>query len=368
MILRRCVATLAAVAGCAFGVAVPAAAATAAPGTAQAIPAGLDPTATSWVSPRSGIVLAYTALSAGAKPYLFLTGNAGRTWRSLPAPPVPFPADNTLPIATWADGVIAVTDGAHVVATGDGARHWSAVRLAGASHVSGITLAITDWRMVALVQTQSSGTGSETVYSGPVRADVLHPVRGLTVTGSIVYGDITTAGVLQVDLGDNFTAERYWYSRDGVHFVSAPLPCPDTTRALLGGERAGRVIALCSGTPSSVGPGEDQKQVWIATRLGGTFRPSGPVFVSPNEEGFAAATAQDMAVATIFTVSATFNAGQTWTDEIAEPNGAFWTSLSFQSATTGVVVGTTVNNALQSVGYVFRTTDAGHTWHALSLP
>jgi hypothetical protein len=368
VVLKRCVATLAAVAGCALGLAVPAAAATAATGTAQSIPAGLVPTATSWVSPRSGIVLAYTALSAGAEPYLFLTGNAGRTWRSLPAPPVPFPADNNLPIATWADGVIAVTDGTRVVATGDDGRHWSAVRLAGASHVSDITLAITDWRMVALVQTQSGGTGSETVYSGPVRAGVLHPVRGLTVTGSIVYGDITTAGVLQVDLGDNFTAQRYWYSRDGVHFLSAPLSCPDTTRALLGGERAGRVIALCSGTPSSVGPGEDQKQVWIASRLGGTFRPSGPVFVSPNEEGFAAATAQDMAVATIFTVSATFNAGHTWTDEIAEPNGAFWTSLSFQSVTTGVVVGTTVNNALQSVGYVFRTTDAGHTWHALSLP
>jgi photosystem II stability/assembly factor-like uncharacterized protein len=115
-------------------------------------------------------------------------------------------------------------------------------------------------------------------------------------------------------------------------------------------------------------PGTNDKQVWIAARLGGTFRPSGPVFVSPNEQRFAAASAQHMTVTTTFTLSVTFNAGRTWTDKITEPYGAFWTDLSFQSATTGVAVGTTVNNALKSVGSVFRTTDAGHTWHALSLP
>jgi hypothetical protein len=368
MMLKRCVATLAAMAGCAFGVAVPAAAAAPAPGTTQAIPRGLVPTSTSWTSPQSGIVLAYPSLGAGARPYLFVTGNGGRTWRSLPAPPVPFPADNNEPVATWADGAIAVTDGTHIVVTRDSGRRWSAVRLAGASGAFTGKLVIASGRLFALVQTQSGGTGAATVYSGLVQSGVLRPVRGLTVRGSIAYGDISTTGVLQVDLGVNYTAERYWYSRDGVHFVSAALPCPAATRALLGGERAGRVTALCNGTPSDVGPGENDKQVWIAPRLGGTFRPSGPVFVSANEQGFAAASAQDMTVATAFTLSVTFNAGHTWADKITEPNGAFWTDLSFQNAATGVAVATTVNNALQSVGYVYRTTDAGHTWHVLSLP
>jgi hypothetical protein len=281
---------------------------------------------------------------------------------------VPFPVDNNEPVATWADGVIAVTDGRHITVTRDNGRRWSAVRLAGASGVSYIRLAITSRRMYALVQTLNGSTEAETVYSGLVQSGVLGPVRGLTVRGSTVYGDISTIGVLQVDLGVNYTAERYWYSRDGVHFVSAALPCPAATRALLGGERAGRVTALCNGTPSDVGRGENDKQVWIAARLGGTFRPSGPVFVSANEQGFAAASAQDMTVATTRALSVTFNAGHTWADKITEPYGAFWTDLSFQSAATGVAVATTVNNAVQSVGYVYRTTDAGHTWHVLSLP
>jgi hypothetical protein len=368
MMLKRCVAALAAMAGCAFGVAAPAAAAAPTLNTTQAIPRGLVPTSTSWTSPQSGIVLAYTSLGAGARPYLFVTGNGGRTWRSLPAPPVPFPVVVNEPVATWADGVIAVTDGAHITVTRDSGRHWSAVRLAGASGAFINKLVIANGRMFALVQTQSGGTGSETVYSGLVQSRVLCPVRGLTVKGSTAYGDISTTGVLQVDLGVNYVAQRYWYSRDGVHFVSAPLPCPATTLALLGGERAGRVIALCNGDPSDPAPSMNRKQVWIAARLGGSFRPSGPVFVSPNEERFAAASAQDMTVATIFTLSVTFNAGHTWADKITEPTGASWTDLSFQSATTGVAVATTVNNVGQLVGYVYRTTDAGHTWHVLSLP
>jgi photosystem II stability/assembly factor-like uncharacterized protein len=368
MMLKRCVATLAAMAGCAFGVAAPAAAAAPAPGTTQAIPRGLVPTSTSWTSPQSGIVLAYTSLNAGARPYLFLTGNGGRTWRPLPAPPVPFPVVVNEPVATWAGGVIAVTDGTHIVVTRDSGGHWSAVRLAGASGAFIDKLVIANGRVFALAQKQSGGTGSETVYSGPAQSGVLGPVRGLTVRGSIVYGDITATGVLQVDLGADFAAQRYWYSRDGVHFVSAPRACPATTTALLGGERAGQVIALCNGDASDPGPGVNRKQVWIAARLGGGFRPSGPVFISANEQRFAAASAQDMTVATTFTLSVTFNAGRTWADAITEPPGAFWTDLSFQSATTGVAVATTVNNAGQLVGFVYRTTDAGHTWHTLSLP
>jgi hypothetical protein len=368
MMLRRGIATLTAIAGCALGVAAPAAAA---PPGAAAVPEiahGLLPTSTSWPTPLSGIVLGYPSRTTGAKPSLIVTGNGGRTWRSLPPPPVRFPADNSLPDATWADGIIAVTDGTHIVATRDAGRHWSAERLAGASGKFSVDrLTIAHGRVFALVTTVGNSTGSSVVYSGQAQAGVLRPVRGLSITGSLTYGDITTAGTLQVDLGANFAAERYWYSRDGVHFTAAPLPCPVKRFTLLGGVHAGRVSALCSGSPSDVGPGQNDKQVWTAAHLGGTFRRSGPVFVSPNEQDFAASS-QAMAVATIFTLAVTFNAGQTWTVKLTKPNGAFWTDLSFQSATTGVVVSSTVNNALKQVANVYRTTDGGRTWHPLSLP
>jgi hypothetical protein len=329
---------------------------------------GLLPVSTSWLTPLSGIVLGYPSRTAGAKPSLIVTGNGGRTWRSLPPPPVRFPADNNQPDATWADGIIAVTDGTHVVATRDAGQHWSVVRLAGASgHFLVAHLAITHRRVFAVVTTATTSTESAMVYSGRPQGGVLRPVRGLSITGSLTYGDITTAGTLQVDLGADFAAERYWYSGDGVHFTAAPLPCPATTVALLGGVHAGRVSALCSGPPSDIGPGQNDKQVWTAAHLGGTFRRSGPVFDSPNEQDFAASS-QAMAVATTFTLAVTVNAGQTWTVKLTKPNGAFWTDLSFPSATTGVVVSSTVNNALKQVASVYRTTDAGRTWRPLSLP
>jgi photosystem II stability/assembly factor-like uncharacterized protein len=53
---------------------------------------------------------------------------------------------------------------------------------------------------------------------------------------------------------------------------------------------------------------------------------------------------------------------------LTQPNGASWRDLSFPSGTTGVVVCATTNNALEQVNTVYRTTNAGRTWHPLSLP
>ena len=56
------------------------------------------------------------------------------------------------------------------------------------------------------------------------------------------------------------------------------------------------------------------------------------------------------------------------TAALTRPNGAVWSDLSFPSATTGVVVRATTNNANKQIATVYRTTDAGRTWHPLSLP
>jgi photosystem II stability/assembly factor-like uncharacterized protein len=94
----------------------------------------------------------------------------------------------------------------------------------------------------------------------------------------------------------------------------------------------------------------------------------GPVFVSPNAQGFAAASDRDMTVASAFYLSVTFDAGRTWTTKLPPANGAFWTDLAFASPTTGAVVVNTVDDSGNLVGTVYRTTNAGRTWHALSLP
>jgi hypothetical protein len=356
MMLKRSAAVLAAAAACWI------------PGTAMAsasspVPASLLPMATSWQSPGSGIVLAYPSRTAGAKPSLLVTGNAGKTWRSLPAPPVTYPADNDQPDAVWSGATIAVTDGSHIEVTGDNGKRWSAERVPGGYDVD--EFVITHGLLFALL---STSTGTRTaVYSGPLGGGTLRAVSGLSVSGSFTYGDITAVGTLQVDLGADYATEHYWYSSTGVRFVSASLPCAVSGGVLLGGVRDGRVIALCNIGPSEVGPGETENQVWIATKLGGTFHASGPLNESPNDQGFAAASASDMTVATTFDLAVTRDAGRTWTAEIPQNNGAFWSDLSFSTATTGTVVCSTVNDKSDIVATVYRTTNAGRTWTALKL-
>jgi photosystem II stability/assembly factor-like uncharacterized protein len=92
------------------------------------------------------------------------------------------------------------------------------------------------------------------------------------------------------------------------------------------------------------------------------------VFVSPNEQRFAAASARDMTIATAGDLGVTFDAGRTWTSELPQANGASWSDLAFPAAATGVVVCDTVNDSGAQIGTVYRTADAGHTWHALPLP
>jgi hypothetical protein len=136
---------------------------------------------------------------------------------------------------------------------------------------------------------------------------------------------------------------------------------------MLGGVRDGHAVALCNAGPSAIGLGETQNQVRIATRLGGAFRSSGPVTDSPNDLGFAAASASDLTVATAFDLSVTRDAGRTWSAQIPQNNGAFWSDLSFTTATTGTVVCSTVNNKGDLVFTVYRTTNGGRGWQALRL-
>jgi hypothetical protein len=160
MMMKRHIATLTTIVGCAIGLAAPAVAATTAPtATAKAtasttIPKGLRPMSTSWLTPQRGIVLGYLKRATGAKPYLITTSNGGGSWQSLSAPPMTYPADNDQPDVTWQDGVISATDGTHVYVTTDEGRHWSAERLAGLSGSSYVDdVAIAHGRVFVLVTT-----------------------------------------------------------------------------------------------------------------------------------------------------------------------------------------------------------------------
>ncbi|HEV2376915.1 MAG TPA: hypothetical protein VGS19_32665 [Streptosporangiaceae bacterium] len=366
---RRGLVTSAAVAGCVLALAVPALAATPA---STPVPRGYVVMSASWPTPKSGLVLFGKGYDAGGTPYLFQTTNSGLTWHRLAIPTV------------MADGSVYAGDGVIVAAkwnltrlavTRDQGRHWSMLQLRGIP--AGTTamanrITIADKHIYALVQLHTrAGPGPTVVYSGTVSCDVLHPVPGQSIPGTagLPYGDITARGTtVQTVLGNMTTTEHYWYSRDGVHFTSAPKPCPVTKRAFPVRTFGAMVVALCADPPATVGPGITDMRVWAAPRLGGVFRVAGPSHNLSDEQDFTAVSGHDMTMTDVFQLLGTSDGATTWKPEESEPAGASWSGLAFPTATTGFVVADTVNTSLHNVGILFRTTDGGRTWKPVPLP
>ncbi len=367
MVTRRALwvsAVLAMTAGVGAAVAVPTAA-RAAVKPAGAFPGGLMVTGTSWATAQRGVALAYPSRNPGARAYLVATGNGGRTWTAVTAPPLPFPVDNDTPDVAWTGTTVAATDGTHVEVSAGLGKPWSAEKVTGVSgnfFISDLTVAGDS--VFGAVQ----AIKATAVYSGTLTSGTFTQVKGLWA-GPDSVGDINaTGGAVQVDLGNEQTAQKYWYSANGGQsFTGAPAPCSATQQALLGGIRAGEVTALCGAGESAIGPGETQAQPATAAKLGGAFHPAGAPAVIPNLQDFAAATPEQMTVAGNSGLGYTPDAGKTWQDALTEPNGASSTDLQFVNATTGFVTSSTVSNKGKLIAGVYRTTDGGKSWAVLTL-
>jgi hypothetical protein len=330
-----------------------------------AVPRILLPMSASWTSAQRGIVLGYPSRTAGARPSLLETGNGGRTWATLTPPPVTYPADNDQPGAVLSRDVIAVTDGTHIEVSADNGKRWAADKLCGVSGSFSVArLTVSYGRVFALVTRPTSAA----VYAAAPSSRMLCPVAGLSISGPDSYGDITSVGALQVDLGRGQAAEKYWYSSNGTRFTAARLPCPAAEQAFLGGVRSGKVVALCSAGPSAIGLGETAARLQVASRLGAAFAGSGPTFDLSNIEDFGAASATSATIATEGDLIVTANGGKSWRPELTQGNGAFWTGLAFPTSAIGYVVCSTVNNASRFVFTVYRTTNGGKSWGRVPLP
>jgi hypothetical protein len=341
-------------------------------GATSAPPASYEALSASWPSPKSGLVLFGKGYDLGGTPYLFQTANGGRTWSRLAMPAAMadgsvYKGVGDILAANWNDTRFAVTR--------DQGRHWSAVHMAGVPAGTSFwayDITFADGRVYALVQLHpKSGPNTLKVYSAAASANTLAPMRGLSMTaaGLLPYGDVTARGTtVQVVLGDMTTTERYWYSRDGVKFRTAPRPCPVDRLASPVETFGGAVAALCADAPSNVNPGVTDMRVWETGHLGGTFHPTGPTFISGNPQNFAAVSATKMTLVNQFQLVGTSDAAKTWTVHKTEPNGGYWPYLAFPSATTGFALADTINNVGHKEGILFRTTDGGLTWKAVSLP
>ena len=291
------------------------------PPAQRVVPAGYEPISTSWVAPRSGLVLFGKGIAGG------------RRWARLGLP-----------------GVLP-------------ARHGLIVRL--------LDLTVADGRVFVVVTrtVYRTGASSAGVYSGRLSGKALWPVAGLLISGGETYGNISArGGVVQADLGANFATQRYWYSKDGVRFTAAPLPCAAGLQALTARAAAGQPVALCAGSPSDVAPGQNDKRVRVAPGLGKPFHSTGPVFVSANQQLFTAATRRIMALATTFTLAVTFNGGRSWQTKLVAGAGASWAYLAFPTPATGFTLYTTISAKGRTEVFLDRTVDGGHVWRPVPLP
>lgn len=328
----------------------------------------LLPMSTSWVTSGRGVVLSYPSRSPGARPALHETTDGGTTWRPLGAPPLPFPADNDQPAVTWGEDVLTATDGTQLATSADGGQHWRVVRLEGATAGAYIgKVAISGGRLLALVTAAGAGRSATAVYTGPADGAALRPEPGLSVSGGSTYGDLSSDGGLQVYLGADGTSAHYWIGAADGRLAPAPVAGPVTDSVLLGGVRQGQPVALACGSSSGTGPGENDKQVYVAPHLGGTFSPSGTVLNSPNQQQFAAVSPTAMTIASDEGLAVTIDAGQTWAAALTQPNGSYWTSLAFPGEATGVVIGNTVDDSGNPVYRLYRTADSGRSWQTLTV-
>lgn len=347
------------------------------------VPAGYKPISTSWPTPRSGLVLFGKGIAGTGPPYLFRTGDGGRTWRRVPMPQ--WLPDSTI---AWGDGAIVAVSSTpsqrpadspawRIAVSRDSGRRWARLGVPGVLParqgliVGLLDLTIADGRVFVVVTrtVYRTGASSASVYSGRLSGKALRPVAGLSISGGEAYGNISAqGGVVQADLGANFAIQRYWYSKHGARFTAAPLPCAAGLQALTGRAAAGQPIALCAGSPSDVAAGQNDKRVRVASGPGRPFHSAGPVFVSANEQLFTAATTHTMALATAFTLALTFNGGRSWRNELVAGAGARWVYLAFPTPATGFTLYTTVSATGRMEVFLDRTVDGGHVWRPVPLP
>lgn len=340
-------------------------------------PPGFQPSATSWLTPTTGVVLGYTQCPQTTWcATLLATTDGGTTWRTRTPPPLRIPDNsNQVDIQLVNRTTAIANDGNHIEITRDGATTWRPITIADFPDSGSFIaeLAVAHHKLYAVASTFGQN-GAATLYAAPLTASTLTPVPGLTITGQgFTYGDVTTkGGAIQVRLGADLANSEYWTSTDGEKFTREPDPCPATNSTRLGGVLQHQVIALCVGDGGDPQPGSNPKQWTSAPGLNQPFTLGGQAPFPGETTDFAAATATSATVSAeagdVYFLYSTFDGGATWTTTLAdgEERGLVLSDLDFVSPTTGFVqVGQP--NTFGEPPVVYRTTDGGHTWQQLVI-
>ncbi len=332
---------------------------------AAGVPTGFVPASTSWTSPADGWVLGFAPCMTGLCPSLVSTSDDAQTWQQRTAPRVSLTVDQTrIHFANDLDGW--ATDGEVLMATHDGARAWSRVRLPGAVGSVNISkLASSDQYAYAIVTYGTESTPTTQLFSSPLGADDWQPVAGVSIPGSGGWDIATHGSAAYVALGVVHESTRLWSTVDGHSWTEVQPLCSIDDAVRLSTTEPGRVVGMCSFNPFR----GHMTKLLVESVDGGAPVILGEAPSAGITTGFATSSRGTAVVAGVGAgatwLHASFTNGVTWQTPLVIPMVDLpMTDLAFQDAAHGVAVW---GGPLWSAAALYRTTNGGHTWSQVTL-
>jgi hypothetical protein len=342
------------------------------PASVSLISPAFQPASASFISPTTGYVLGGVGCQTqqACKARLMATADSGAHWHFAGAPAVRFfnggyalrgqrSRVSSVVFASRADGWLY---GPGLWATHDGGAHWRKLSLGGGID----TMAVGARTVYAVVSPR--GGGQEELYASPAGEDAWARVG--TMTGD--PGAVLAVSGKAAWFGTSVAGTRggvVWATADGVHWHQHPFRCPGAAYYGLSGIAAAspsHVVFLCTGNGAM---GSLSKEVLTSADGGQRLQLAGLAPLGGGTDGIAVPP-HDAKVITLAAVSgANFldrsaDGGKTWT-QVTYPLHGVWSSLSYLSRTVGwVVLG---QPGLGSGNQLWRTSDAGLTWHPVSF-
>jgi photosystem II stability/assembly factor-like uncharacterized protein len=238
--------------------------------------------------------------------------------------------------------------GPDLYATHDGGASWHPVDVGGTV----TDLAISGGQAFATVEPAGGGNGK--LVHSPVDHDAWSPVTAAGVVSGGLWVEGPTI-IVQSGQGTGIGGNVLVSGDAGQSFTAHPAPSPGLP-CLFSAPNPPVVWARCATGMNS--------GVWRSSDAGATFTAVVSTGLSlPNSAPFAAASSST-AVVGYQQLYRTTNDGSTWSQ--TGPTGIRWTYLGFTDATHGVALGFAGQNATDE--RLYYTTDAGQTYHRVSLP
>ena len=335
------------------------------PGRAAEVPAGFGPAAASFISPATGYVLGGLGcqIQRACTALLVATADGGARWHFVKTPAVRFfngAAGNrgqasrvtSVVFASRRDGWLC---GPGLWSTRDGGARWRRISLNGGIE----TMAASAGTVYAVVSPR--GGGREELYASPAGKDAWARAGPMTARSAVlaVSGRAAWFG----------TSTHLWATADGAAWYRYSFRCPGASYNGLSGIAAAsrsRVVFLCTGNGAA---GSLSKEVLTSSDGGRTVRLAGHAPFGGGTDGIAVPPRHARVITLAAVSGASFldrsaDGGQTWT-EVTYPLLGAWSSLSYVSRTVGWVV--SGQPGLGSGNQLWRTSDAGRTWHPASF-